>query len=65
MTFKQLRKDKKKKQQDLANRIGVSQARISRLDNGAIPDAIEIINLASALRVSEKRILNIYRKENL
>jgi len=65
MTFKQLRKDKKKKQQDLANRIGVSQARISRLDNGAVPDAIEIINLALALRVSEKRILNIYRKENL
>jgi len=62
MTFKELRKLKKKKQQDLAIKIGTSQARISRLDNGAIPDAIEIINLAIAFRVSEKRILNIYRK---
>lgn len=62
MTFKELRLSKKKRQQDLAELVGVSQARISRLDNGAIPDAIEIIKLAVALRVSEKRIINIYRK---
>ena len=61
MTFKELRLWKKVNQQELARRIGTSQAKISRLDNGAIPDAVEVIKLAKALRVSEKRILNIYR----
>jgi transcriptional regulator with XRE-family HTH domain len=62
MTFKELRQAKGVRQQELANRIDVSQARISRLDNGAVPSAIEVIKLAKAFRVSEKRILNIYRK---
>jgi len=62
MTFKELRLAKKVSQQELANRIKVSQAKISRLDNGAIPDAREVMRLAKALRVSDKRILNIYRK---
>jgi transcriptional regulator with XRE-family HTH domain len=64
MNIRELRKKKRISQTELAQMINVSQMKVSRFESdNAIPDAVEIIKLAKALKVSEKAILNIYRKE--